>query len=116
MSRFVATNRTRTSGYTAGLSGADLEGARLRHVDFEGAILVNADFKRTDLRQATFENANLKGAEFRGSDMRGTDVSKSLGLEESKLAQSCLDETTILPAGFALVTKPTEACSGLDDD
>lgn len=95
------------------LSEADLEGARLRDVDFEGAILVNADFKRADLRLATFEDANLTGAEFRGADMRGTDLSEALGLDEHQLDQSCLDETTVLPAGFTLVTGPTDACRRL---
>lgn len=98
------------------LTGADLEDARLRGGDFEDAILVNADFKETDLREASFEGAVLNGAEFRGADMRGALLSEAKGLEEKQLSQSCLDETTELPASFAPVEAPTAACREIDDN
>ena len=62
-----------------GITGWDLAGIEATH-----ARLSNADLRGVDLRGANFSGADMRGAIFDGTDLRETDLSKSVGYEDSK--------------------------------
>ena len=93
------------------LRGVDFEGAELSGVDFEDASLEGADLKKSDLSGSQFDFAEMGGAELHNADLRGANLQNAIGLKAAQISVSCMDETTILPIGFAKIIEETLPCS-----
>jgi hypothetical protein len=99
-----------TLSATQNLSGADLQGRRLRGFflpakDFTGASLQNVDLTGAnlagcDFRDANLEGANLLAAELLRANLEGANLKGVTGLREKQIAAAFGDEYTELPKGF----------------
>jgi hypothetical protein len=72
-----------SDGTRLDLSGADLDGAKLRNVDLRGANMNSAS-----LREADLHNADLSGAHLEGAKLNGADLSDA-ALPEAQLNLAC---------------------------
>ena len=95
----------------ASLAEADLRQAHVFSTDFSGALLMGARldgihlFGDVLMRDATLRGVDFSGVDLRwvfweGADLRAADLSKSTGFQQRHLRTSCMDESTLLPAGF----------------
>jgi hypothetical protein len=97
--------RTVLNLFDADLSGAALEGARLREANLSGAMLLDANLSGADLldavlshanlRGANLRDANLRGANLRSADLRSADLTEAEGWTEGqlKVAKSVINAT-----------------------
>jgi len=99
--RLARANLTSTRLGGANLEKADLQRAVLMNADLSGTILRGASFARADLRGAHFANADLHNAQFNLADLRGADLSRSTGLVQAQLGDTCGDDRTRLPPGIS---------------
>lgn len=67
------------------LSGAALNGRRLRKVNFSHASLAGADLRQSDLGRSEFRDADLRGAKLDGSVLAGSSLTGA-DLREASLA------------------------------
>ena len=71
--------RRKSPGQRADLSGAALNGRRLRKIDFSNTSLAGADMRQSDFGRSEFRNADLRGAKLddamlAGSRLTGADM------------------------------------------
>lgn len=74
-----------------------LVGAFIRRTSLDRAILVAVDLNRTDLTGATARDADFEDAILKKTVLRGVGLTGAKNLRLEQLAQSIIDEHTILP-------------------
>ena len=75
----------------------DIHGAFVRRIDLSGASLREADLSGADATNAKFRGADFAGAVLSGTILRGADLTDAKNLTVEQLAESIIDEATILP-------------------
>ena len=75
----------------------DIHGAFVRRTDLSGASLCGANMAGADATNAIFRNADFDGAILRGTILRGADLSGAKNLTIEQIAESIIDDRTILP-------------------
>ena len=83
------------------------------NADLTGTILRGASFARADLRGARLADADLQNAQFYLADVRDTDLSRSTGLTQAQLVNTCGNDRTRLPPG--ITRPPSWECARIQD-
>lgn len=80
------------------LAGADLSVTNMNVANLATADLANANLERASLIKANLSGANLSGARLFRAALYYVSLKDTIGLTAGQLGESCLDETTEIPA------------------
>src|SRR5262245_1945067 len=89
--------------YGVDLTGASLNGARLRAANLNFATLNDASLRSADLMKASLNRTQMKGADLTGADLYGTNL-RLAKLAHANLTGARLDHASIARADFTNAT------------
>ena len=110
---FEAADLRGATFHSARCRGANFNVAKMRRVDLRQSNLKGATMRGTDLSGAqleggAFDNADMTGANLFHTDVSGTDLSNTIGLQQTQLGSVRGNTKTKLPAGLRLLrSQPT---------
>ncbi|OXM59324.1 hypothetical protein CF165_48295 [Amycolatopsis vastitatis] len=81
----------------ADLRGVDIRKTIMNYADLRGAALRDACRRGTQLYRADLRHISWVGASLTGADLTGANLGDSDGLDASQLADTLIDNTTLLP-------------------